>query len=473
MPKNGLIRQHDHSLGILIRVLDAVIIVGVLFAVKQAYLGGGWGPRWSVVAFSAVAVFYLAANINHLYQSYRLGGIVEEMPRLIMTWLMTLAGLLLLGYLLKVAHTVSRVTLTFWAVITPVALLVVRQLIRSFLYQLRKEGRNTRSVVIIGANENAKRLAAEISRMPWAGLRLLGFVTQEHEGSVCVQDESSSGLSVPVLGTLEDLFARARDGGVDMVYIATPTSEREVIESVIHELGDSTVSIFVVPDFHTAAVMQGNWVSLGGIPTVSIIDDPAQGLDAVAKRLEDLLLAGAALAFFALPMLLIALGVKLSSPGPVFYKQRRYGLSGRSFNMLKFRSMSVTEKDEEFVQASRNDTRVTPFGAFLRRTSLDELPQFLNVLNGEMSVVGPRPHAAAHNEEFRSRISGYMLRHKAKPGITGLAQVNGFRGETDTDEKMRERVRFDVEYINNWSIWMDLAIVLKTPWVLFTAKNAY
>lgn len=472
MGKAGLIRQFDHQLGILLRLADAATIVGLLFIIKQLYLAG-WNTRYSLTAISAVALFFLAANVNHLYRSYRLGGLLEEMPRLIMSWLMTLAGLLVLGYVLKVTHTLSRVTLGIWAISTPMVLLMLRWFIRRMLSELRRNGRNTRSVVIVGVNENARRLAAEVLDTPWTGLNIIGFVSRRLEGSVSVSHGRGKIAEVPVLGGLEELYERSRAGGVDIVYIATPTSDQQAIESMLENLGDGTASIYLVPDIHTASIMQGHWVTLGSIPTVSVIDNPTLGLDAVAKRIEDLVLSTFAVVLFAAPMLVIALGVKLSSPGPVLYRQRRYGLNGESFEMLKFRSMRVTESDQEFTQARRNDTRVTPFGAFLRKTSLDELPQFFNVLVGEMSVVGPRPHAAAHNEAFRSRISGYMLRHKAKPGITGLAQVNGFRGETDTDEKMKERVRFDIDYINNWSIWVDMMILLKTPFALMSAKNAY
>lgn len=472
MGKAGLIRQFDHQLGILLRLADAATIVGLLFIIKQLYLAG-WNTRYSLTAISAVALFFLAANVNHLYRSYRLGGLLEEMPRLIMSWLMTLAGLLVLGYVLKVTHTLSRVTLGIWAITTPVVLLLLRWFIRRMLSELRRKGRNTRSVVIVGVNDNARRLAAEMLDTPWTGLKLIGFVSRRFEGSVSVSHGRARATDITVLGGLEELYARSRAGDVDVVYIATPTSDRQAIESMLENLGDGTASIYLVPDFHTASIMQGHWVTLGNVPTVSVIDNPTLGLDAVAKRIEDLILATSALVLFALPMLIIALGVKLSSPGPILYRQRRYGLNGESFEMLKFRSMRVTESDQEFTQARMNDTRVTPFGAFLRKTSMDELPQFFNVLKGEMSVVGPRPHAAAHNEAFRSRISGYMLRHKAKPGITGLAQVNGFRGETDTDEKMKERVRFDIDYINNWSIWVDVMILLRTPFALLSAKNAY
>lgn len=197
------------------------------------------------------------------------------------------------------------------------------------------------------------------------------------------------------------------------------------------------------------------------------------GAWSLVKRAEDIVLSSLILLLIALPLLAIAAAIKLTSAGPVLFRQRRYGLDGRSIMVWKFRSMSVQENADVVLQATRNDARVTPLGAFLRRTSLDELPQFFNVLHGDMSIVGPRPHAIAHNEQYRKQVSGYMLRHKVKPGITGWAQINGWRGETDTLDKMRMRVEFDLEYIEHWSIWLDLKIILLTLFKGFVNKNAF
>jgi len=231
--------------------------------------------------------------------------------------------------------------------------------------------------------------------------------------------------------------------------------------------------VHLIPDFFIYNLLHARIGQVGDIQTVSVYDTPMRGGWSFLKRLEDLVLASLILVVIAIPMLFIAIGVKLTSPGPVFFKQNRYGLDGRKISVLKFRSMRVTENGSKVTQATRNDSRITPFGAFLRSTSLDELPQFLNVLGGSMSVVGPRPHAVAHNEEYRKRVAFYMLRHKMKPGITGWAQVNGWRGETDTLDKMQKRIDFDLEYIRNWSLWMDFKILLATLTKGFVNKNAY
>jgi putative colanic acid biosynthesis UDP-glucose lipid carrier transferase len=220
-------------------------------------------------------------------------------------------------------------------------------------------------------------------------------------------------------------------------------------------------------------LLHASWGNVGDLPVVSISETPFYGVDGFVKRMEDVILAGGLIMLFAIPMIFIAIGVKLSSPGPLFFKQRRYGLRGDQIEVWKFRTMSVLENDDKVVQAKKNDPRVTRIGAFLRRTSLDELPQLINVLQGNMSMVGPRPHAVAHNEHYRKQIDRYMLRHKVKPGITGLAQVNGWRGETETLDKMQKRIEFDLAYIQNWSLWLDMKIIFQTMFVVFSDKHAY
>jgi putative colanic acid biosynthesis UDP-glucose lipid carrier transferase len=245
------------------------------------------------------------------------------------------------------------------------------------------------------------------------------------------------------------------------------------IVKLVEALGDTTASVYLVPNFFIFDLMKGKLTEIDGIPLLSLHETPFSGADGWLKRIEDIVLGSLILSLIALPMVFIALGVKLTSPGPALFKQHRYGLNGKIVEVWKFRSMSCQEDGDTVRQASKSDARVTPLGAFLRRTSLDELPQFINVLQGTMSIVGPRPHAVAHNEQYRKLIRGYMLRHKVRPGITGLAQVNGWRGETDTLEKMRMRVRFDLAYMQNWSILLDLKIIFQTIFKGFTNPNAY
>jgi putative colanic acid biosynthesis UDP-glucose lipid carrier transferase len=265
----------------------------------------------------------------------------------------------------------------------------------------------------------------------------------------------------------------ARTGKVDYIYIALPMRAEKRIVELVNALSDTTASVYLVPNFFVFDLMQSKMSSLDGLPMISLHETPFYGIDGWVKRVEDIVVASLILLLVSLPMLVISLGVKLTSPGPVLFKQRRYGLNGAVVEVWKFRSMSSTEDGMQVTQATKNDPRVTPFGSFLRRTSLDELPQFFNVLQGTMSVVGPRPHAIAHNEQYRGLIRGYMLRHKVRPGITGLAQIRGWRGETETLDKMAMRVRSDLEYVQNWSLWNDIKIILMTVFKGFVNKNAY
>jgi putative colanic acid biosynthesis UDP-glucose lipid carrier transferase len=249
-------------------------------------------------------------------------------------------------------------------------------------------------------------------------------------------------------------------------------AERRIVE-IVEALSDTTVSVYYVPNFFIFDLLQGRMLELDGVPLLSLHETPFSGVDGWLKRAEDIVFGCFILAIVTLPMLMIALAIKLTSNGPVLFKQRRYGLNGKTVEVWKFRSMSVCEDGDTIRQAGKADARVTPLGAFLRRTSLDELPQFINVLQGSMSIVGPRPHAVAHNEQYRGQIRGYMLRHKVKPGITGLAQINGWRGETDTIDKMEMRVKYDLTYLRTWTIWLDLKIIFMTIFKGFSNPNAY
>ena len=258
-----------------------------------------------------------------------------------------------------------------------------------------------------------------------------------------------------------------------MVYLALPLRAEERLRQVVETLQDTTASVYFVPDVFTFSLLTAGFTDLRGIPLISLWETPFFGISGWVKRLEDLVLASLILLSVSPIMLLIALGVKLSSPGPIIFKQRRYGLDGHEIVVYKFRTMKVCEDGAQVPQATQNDQRVTALGRFLRRTSLDELPQFFNVLQGTMSIVGPRPHAVAHNEYYRRLIPGYMLRHKVRPGLTGWAQVNGWRGETETLDKMEKRVEFDLDYLRRWSLGFDLKIIWLTVWRSLTDSQAY
>tara|TARA_Y100000588_G_C13922165_1_gene781982 strand:- start:90 stop:845 length:756 start_codon:yes stop_codon:yes gene_type:complete len=250
-------------------------------------------------------------------------------------------------------------------------------------------------------------------------------------------------------------------------------SAEDRIRHILEKCSDTTANVYIIPDFFIYNLLNARWQSIGNLQALSVYDTPFQGASDVIKRIEDVVFSTLILLFLMIPMGAIALAVKVTSKGPVIFKQKRYGLDGKQILVYKFRSMTTMDNGSSVKQATKNDPRITKLGAFLRRTSLDELPQFINVLQGRMSIVGPRPHAVAHNEQYRKLIKGYMLRHKVRPGITGWAQVNGFRGETDTVEKMLKRVQFDLDYIHRWSVWLDIKIILMTAFHGFSDKNAY
>ncbi|HFZ1077445.1 TPA: undecaprenyl-phosphate glucose phosphotransferase, partial [Klebsiella pneumoniae] len=278
---------------------------------------------------------------------------------------------------------------------------------------------------------------------------------------------------VPYGGTLSELVEDARSGKIDRIYIAMSMKDETRLRDIISQLTDTTCSVLLIPDVFTFNILQSRTEEINGVPVVPLFDTPLNGINMVFKRIEDVVVSSIILLLISPVLCIIAVIVKVTSPGPVIFRQIRYGMDGKPIRVWKFRSMTVMENDTKVIQATKNDVRVTKVGKFLRRTSLDELPQFFNVLFGQMSVVGPRPHAVSHNEQYRSLIQGYMLRHKVKPGITGLAQINGWRGETDTLEKMEKRIEYDLMYIRSWSVWLDLKIIFLTVFKGFVNKSAY
>jgi putative colanic acid biosynthesis UDP-glucose lipid carrier transferase len=357
-----------------------------------------------------------------------------------------------------------------------------RLIVRAVSRWARKKGLNTRNILIVGAGDIGQQVSLNLQRSDWVGIKVAGFLD---DNSSLHGDEITG---VPVVGGIERL-AEIADGAqdstlstnhsisdlkaVDQVWLALPITEERKIKEVCRVLENSAVSIIFVPDIFLHGLLNHSVDDLVGMPVVNLRSSPIEGTASTLKLVEDLVISICAIMLTGPLMVLIALGIKIESAGPVLFKQRRYGIDGREIVVWKFRTMSVLEDGAKVTQATRNDPRITNLGKFLRRTSLDELPQFFNVLQGRMSVVGPRPHAVAHNEQYRKIIHRYMWRCKVKPGITGWAQVNGWRGETDTHEKMEKRVEYDLEYLKNWSIWMDIKIVTKTIYLGFSDKKAY
>jgi putative colanic acid biosynthesis UDP-glucose lipid carrier transferase len=463
---NGLIRAHTPKIMVVQRLMDMLLVVGSFFITSWFYDIPVGKYHFEFAVISALC-FYVVGQARGIYGSWRINTITSEIVEIITVWILAFALVLVVAYVTKTSATFSRRVVLTWLLACPSILVVSRLSVRMLLHELRSRGRNTRSVAIVGTNRAAHQLVRQIDAMPWAGLVFKGYYDDPPV------EPSLSELPPGLSGDVSELLAQARAGKIDAIYIALPMHEEQRIIDLLNRFSDTTASVYFLPDSFIFELMNARWISLNGMPIISIHETPFYGVDGWVKRMEDLVLGAVILAVIALPMLLIALAVKLTSPGPVLFKQRRYGLNGEVVSIWKFRSMTVCEDGADIPQAKRGDARITPLGVFLRKTSLDELPQFINVLQGSMSVVGPRPHAVAHNEEYRRLIHGYMLRHKVKPGITGWAQVNGWRGETDTLEKMQKRVDCDLHYIQNWSLWLDLKIVWMTIWQVLAGRNAY
>lgn len=450
------------------RFADAGCILAGLWIAHSFGTGMAW-EHYVLMGMAAVATFSLVGELTRAYRSWRGVPGEKEIVCVLATWCLTVAALLAVGFLTRYTFLVPRSLMLVWTAATPALAILIRVGLRWAFRSLRAHGLNHQRFAIVGVTPLGIQLARNIEAAPELGLHLVGFYDDRPEERVAELPQEVG----TKLGDLEQLYAAAKRGDIQRIYITFPMRAEKRIQTALERLADTTASVYIVPDFFVFELLHSRWSSVNGLPVVSVFENPLYGIDGVVKRATDLALSIFLLAILAIPMLVIALLVKHSGAGPIFFRQRRYGIDGEEFLVWKFRTMSVCEDGPTIAQATKHDSRITKIGAFLRKTSLDELPQLFNVFGGSMSLVGPRPHASAHNEEYRQQIQGYMLRHKVKPGITGLAQVNGFRGETDTLEKMEGRIRFDHQYIREWSWWLDLRILLKTFFVVLKRENAY
>ncbi|GAB4166578.1 MAG: undecaprenyl-phosphate glucose phosphotransferase [Rhodocyclaceae bacterium] len=460
-PRHSLLKARPSLVSVIGSLLDPLVAIAALAAVNA----------WYAEPFDAPYFILTLVVFSMAYPGKpQLGTPSAKMARdVLFDWTILAGVLFLFGYASGYLAMFPERVLVAWFVAVPIAQIACQQLVRLVLPHVLGRRENYRRAVIVGANETGLALARNLARAPWLGIRLAGFF----------DDRTRCRIEAPeprprLLGRTKDLSAYVRGNGIDLIYLALPMATQPRILALLDELADTTASVYFVPDVFVTDLIQARMDSVMGMPVVAVCETPFTGLNGLIKRGSDLVLASLILVLVSPLMLALAIGVKLSSPGPVFFRQRRYGLDGKEIVVYKFRSMTVCEDGPEVPQATRDDARVTPFGAFMRRTSLDELPQFINVLQGRMSIVGPRPHAVAHNELYRKLIKGYMVRHKVKPGITGLAQVKGLRGETPTVEKMRARIDWDLNYVRNWSLKLDLRIILKTIWIILKGdRHAY
>jgi putative colanic acid biosynthesis UDP-glucose lipid carrier transferase len=464
--QQGIVKNNTNKMATLYRLADVIVIQALLYLCVTLYTQNYNHDYFTLSLIGSVG-FALVAESFALYRSWRAGHFSQIVFYTTICWICS--AVLVVAYLVfsKTASDFSRVALGVWMLSSLITLLGWRYCFQRFLSKMRRKGYNTRNIAIFGLSEKGARLAKEVIDNPETGYRLASFYDDREASRL---DE---GFHQYLSGDIAQGIENAKNNKYDVIYITLPIVAKVRIQEMLFALGDTTANVHVVPDLFMYCLMHGEMSHVGDIQTISVYGNPMQGSIGALKRLEDIFLASAILALITIPMLCIALAIKLTSKGPVIFKQDRYGLNGRKIKMWKFRSMTVTENDSVVTQAKQGDARITKLGAFLRRTSLDELPQFINVLKGDMSVIGPRPHAVAHNEEYRKIVDFYMLRHKVKPGITGWAQVNGARGETETVDKMKARIDYDLEYIRNWSLWLDFQILIFTMFRGFNDKNAY
>jgi putative colanic acid biosynthesis UDP-glucose lipid carrier transferase len=461
-PSSARLAPPGHG-GALRAALDPAVAIGSL-AACAAWFGRPFDGASLILSLLVFAMTFPRSIVRGGGAGVAGGALALD---IVTGWLPIVGLLALLGWTTRTLGAFDPHVLLAWALATPAALFVAHRALPVVVLRILAAEGVRKTAVIAGANDLGRRLAAGLREDPMLGVRFAGYFDDRVAGRLDQVPREEN------LGPLEALADYARAHRVDVIYIALPMASQPRILKLLEALRDTTASIYFVPDIFVSDLIQARVDSIGGLPVVAVCETPFTGVNGIVKTVSDFLLAAVILACIAPMMLAIAAGVKLSSPGPVLFRQRRYGVDGRKIVVYKFRSMTVAEDGDLVTQATRHDARVTKFGAFLRKTSLDELPQFINVLQGRMSIVGPRPHAVAHNELYRKLIRGYMIRHKVRPGITGLAQVNGFRGETDTLEKMKARIEQDLEYLRNWSLLLDLQIVLKTVVVVLRKQNAY
>lgn len=449
------------------RAADAAVIAAALW-VAATVRGVVWSDRYGIAVVVAVLVFHAIGEGLRLYRPEHHGSAPRTPMPIVMTVLWTVFALLALAWMTKSTGHYSRVAIGLWVVFAVLGLAGWRM--ARGLGHGRMRARTRARVAIAGTGPRARELAHAVCSTPSLGLTLTGFFADRAAGD---DEPAGDPLPAPLHGDLDALVEHARAKAFDRVLIALPLKAEDRIHRLVTALSDTTTPVYIVPDLFVHELAHARWLDLGAFQVISVFETPHQGIDGWVKRLEDVVLSVLILIVAAAPMLAIAAAVKLTSPGPVLFAQRRYGFNGREIVVWKFRTMTVAEDGDDCIQAAPADPRLTPIGAFLRRRSLDELPQFFNVLHGDMSIVGPRPHAVAHNERYRGLIPGYMLRHRVKPGITGWAQIHGLRGRTDTIERMEQRVQYDLWYIRRWSVWLDLRIIARTIGLMAGDENAW
>lgn len=471
MKRNDLLRQNESGLITTARALDTLTVVAMGAVAYVLYADEKVLPAYyqSAVILGGALTLIVFPIFDH-YRSWR-GRLWYEQLRAIIGSVATVMALLVVtSAVLKTTAWYSRIWFGSWALFSIVALFLIKRLLMLALRKLRGHGWNKKNIAIYGAGELGQMVAERLSDAEWTGYQIVSFLDDD----VKTASLKPALQNIPLNTTDQNLESFIAENDVRELWIALPMRAEERVREVLFSVRHSTVQIRFVPNIFNFKILLGHSIAeVAGIPVVDINTSPISGMNRVLKELEDRILAAIILLLISPIMALIAIAIRLESKGSMLYKQERHGWDGKVIKVYKFRSMKVTESANEFKQAVNGDPRVTKVGAFIRRTSLDELPQFFNVLQGRMSIVGPRPHPVKLNDFYKDKVEFYFQRHRVKPGITGWAQINGFRGETDTLDKMERRIQLDLQYIQNWSIWLDLKIIFLTIFKGFVGGKAY
>ena len=463
------IHQHSQALINSIRVVDFLLVSGLLYliaAAKYHYFGGGLHPDLHVtVALVGAAILQFLASVSEFYRSITERTNSKHITKIVLIWLITCALVLLWGFVVGETDKFARSVIGLWFALTPVVLIAWHLMIRMTVASIRANSAS--DVVVFGAGEVGEKFAREVRQSPWLGYKIAGFFDDK-----IAQGETVAGM--PVLGSIADGIELAKKSQWRKAYIALPLKAQDKIEEIIDQLADSAVDIELIPDIFGFELINAKISQIGSLPVIALQASPISGYNAALKRLMDIVVSATILTITSPFLLTIAIAIKIENPSlPIIFKQRRCGLNGKEVIVWKFRTMTVLEDGDRVEQAKQNDSRTTKLGKFLRRLSLDELPQLLNVISGSMSLVGPRPHAITHAKNFRRVAPTYMRRHLVKPGITGWMQINGMRGEVDSDSIIHKRTELDLYYVQNWSLWLDIKIIALTALREFSNKKAY
>lgn len=461
------------SLYVFARVTDvlAVVVGGCLsylmrhgFDITLAQIPQNYVLVFLLSAFLAVIIF----PWFDLYTSWRGQSLFSQIKAVTFAWATVLIINILLMFLLKISAEFSRIWMTLWFVSSLILILGIRVVTYVVLRLMRIKGFNHKRVLVYGGGDLGRNIVRRMNSSAWTGFDIIALIDN---------DETLTGgnlFGVPIIAEISDINAFIEENAIDELWLAIPFSDEKKLHKIVNKVSGSLVNLRFIPDLFSLSILNHSITEIAGMTVIDLSASPMEGVNKIIKAVEDKVLGLVIIVFVSPLLLIIALSIKLTSKGPVIFKQQRHGWDGRIINVYKFRSMRQEDGfNGAITQAIRIDPRTTKLGAFLRRTSLDELPQFFNVLKGDMSIVGPRPHAIEHNEHYKEIVDQYMLRHKVKPGITGWAQINGWRGETDTVDKMKKRVEYDLFYIENWSLLFDVKIILLSIFKGFIHKNAY